>query len=282
MSNHSPTSRMRVWVTTAIAAVVSVAFLVPAVWILLGSFRDNDDLLTSLSPASWHLVVPRTFTLGNYAYLLTDGGFGRALLNSLLVCFCSVLLGLIISTMAAYALAVLDFPAKNAIFAVVVVAFMVPFEAIAIPLAQLFTDWGLSNSYFGLILPAVGNGLAIFNLRQAFLDTPSSYREAAKVDGASEFRIMARLYVPMNTPALGNSAVLIFLGQWAAFMWPLLVVTDQKLQVAPVALASTFGEHGAAYGENFAGTVLLALIPALAMGLLSRNFGKLAMSSGVK
>jgi multiple sugar transport system permease protein/putative chitobiose transport system permease protein len=269
-------------VLTAVAVLIAAAFVLPAVWILVGSFRPNLEILTTMSPLSWRLIVPSELTLDNYSRLLLDSGFARSLLNSAIVCLASVLVGLLISSMAAYALAVFHFPGRNLVFAVIVVSFMVPFEAIAIPLAQQFTTWGLGNTLVGLVLPGIGNGLAVFNLRQYFLGIPSSYREAAMLDGASEPRILFALYLRISGPALTNSAVLIFLGQWTAFLWPLLIISDNRLQLAPVALAGTFGEHAADYGQNFAGTVLLALVPAISMLVLQRFFGRLAIASGEK
>lgn len=275
-------SRASTTLLTAIAAVVGSAFVVPALWILIGSFRPNLDILSNLSPLSWQLIVPTRLTLANYAGLLGSDGFAAALVNSLVVCLASVALGLVISAMAAYALSVFNFPGREAVFAVVVISFMVPFEAIAIPLSQLFTTWGLGNTLTGLILPGLGNGLAIFNLRQYFLGIPRSYREAAMIDGASEPRILASVFVPMSGPALTNSALLIFLGQWTAYLWPLLMVSDRNKQLAPVALAATFGEHSANYGENFAGAVLLSLVPAVSIFVLQRFFGRLSLASGEK
>jgi putative chitobiose transport system permease protein len=269
-------------VLTAVAVVAGLAFVLPAVWILIGSFRPNIDILTSMSPLSWHLIIPSKLTLENYSHLLFDSGFARSLLNSFFVCIVSVAVGLALSAMAAYALAVYHFPGRNVVFAVIVISFMVPFEAIAIPLAQQFTAWGLGNTMVGLILPGIGNGLAIFNLRQHFLGIPDSYREAAMLDGASEPRILFSLYLRLSGPALTNSALLIFLGQWTAFLWPLLIVSDNRLQLAPVALAGTFGEHAADYGQNFAGTIVLTLVPAISMFVLQRFFGRLSIGSGEK
>jgi putative chitobiose transport system permease protein len=269
-------------VLTAVGVLAGLGFILPAVWILIGSFRPNIEILTTMSPLSWHLIIPSKLTLENYSHLLFDSGFARALLNSFIVCIASVAIGLAMSAMAAYALAVYQFPGRNLIFAVIVISFMVPFEAIAIPLAQQFTNWGLGNSLIGLILPGVGNGLAIFNLRQFFMGVPQSYREAAMLDGASEPRILFSLYVRLSGPALTNSALLIFLGQWTAFLWPLLIVSDNNLQLAPVALAGTFGEHAADYGQNFAGTIVLTLVPAISMFVLQRFFGRLSIGSGEK
>ncbi|WIE54186.1 MULTISPECIES: carbohydrate ABC transporter permease [unclassified Curtobacterium] len=270
------------FVLTVVAIVVSAVFMLPALWILIGSFRPNMDVLTTMSPLTWRLFVPSRVTVQNYVGLLVHDGFGTALLNSAIVCIASVVVGILVSAAAAYPLAVYRFRGRNIVFAVIVISFMVPFEAIAIPLAQQFTDWGLGNSLIGLILPGIGNGLAIFNLRQAFLGIPVSYREAAMLDGASEPKILFSLYLRMSGPALTNSALLIFLAQWTSYLWPLLVVTDDSKQLAPVALASTFGEHSANYGENFAGAVLLSLVPAISLFILQRFFGRLSIGSGEK
>lgn len=268
-------------VMTAIAVVLGMIFILPAAWILIGSLRPSEEIFGSLYPLSWHILVPSQVSLNNYVELL-GGGFGRALLNSAAVCLATVALGVGVSVLASYALAILRFPGRSFTFAFVVISFMIPFEAIAIPLSQQFTEWNLSNTMAGLVLPGIGNGLAIFNLRQFFLGMPEPLREAAKLDGASEPRMLWSIYLPNSGAALTNSALLIFLGQWTAYLWPLLVVSDSQLQVAPVALAKTFSEHTSDFGQNFAGAVLLSLVPALLMFTLQRFFGGLSTTSGEK
>lgn len=268
-------------VLTVCAVLVSMIFILPALWLLVGSLRPSTEIFSSISPLSWRILVPSSVSLDNYIGLLS-GPFGRAMGVSFLVCFLTVALGLVMSATAAYALAVLRFPGRSAVFAFVVISFMVPFDAIAIPLSQLFTGWGLTNTIIGLVLPGIGNGLAIFNLRQYFLSVPTSYREAATIDGASELRVLTSVYTPLGGTALANSALLIFLGQWTAYLWPLLVVSEARLQVAPVALARTFGEHQSNFGQNFAGAVVLSLVPALTMLILQRSFGGLALATGEK
>lgn len=267
---------------TVLTVLIAVAFILPAIWIFIGSFRPTQDILSTLSPLNWGLLIPTHVSLDNYVAIWTSGGFGLALWNSIVVCFGSILVGLLLCMLAAYALSAFKFPGRDVIFGFVVISFMVPFEAIAIPLAQLFTDWGLANTLVGLILPGIGNGLAIFYLRQHFLGIPLSYREAAMLDGASEPRILFSVYLPMSGAALTNSGLLIFLSQWISYLWPLLLVSDSRVQVAPVALAATFGEHAANYGQNFAGTIMLSLIPAVVMLALQRFFGQLSLSSGEK
>ncbi len=266
---------------TVIAVLLATVFILPALWILGGSLRPSGEIFGSIYPLSWRTLIPSSVSLDNYISLLS-GGFATALANSFVASILAVAVGLALSALASYALAVLSFRGRSAVFAFVVVSFMVPFEAIAIPLSQQFGDWGLTNTVVGLVLPAIGNGLAIFNLRQYFLSLPDSLREAARIDGASEIRILWSIYVPNSGPALTNSGLLIFLGQWTSYLWPLLVINEQDRQVAPVALAKTFGEYSTDFGQNFAGAVMLALVPALLMFAMQRFFGGIAMSSGEK
>ncbi len=266
---------------TVVAIAAATVFILPVIWMFVGSLRPDTEIFDSLRTASWSILIPKSVSLDNYVSLLGNG-FDRALLNSVFVGVATVALGLIVCVTAAYALAVLNFPGRGFAFAFVVIAFMVPFEAIATSLASQFTDWNLNNTMIALILPGIGNGLAIFNLRQFFLEIPPSMREAAWIDGASEPRILYSIYLPMSGTAVTNSALLIFLGQWAAYLWPLLVISDPKLQLAPIALAKTFGEHAANFGENFAGSIMLALVPAVLMFILTRSFGGVSISNGEK
>ncbi|MDX6248632.1 MAG: multiple sugar transport system permease protein [Kribbellaceae bacterium] len=267
---------------TALAATVAILFILPGLWMLLGSLRPGNQVIESVSPLGWHTLFPTTWTLDNYVTLFGELRFGRSMANSLLVAFASVVLGLVISVPAAYAVSVLRFPGREAMFTILVVGFMIPFEAIAIPLAQFFTDWHLNNSYLGLILPGIGNGLAIFNLRQSFRGVPSSLREAAFIDGASDLRIMTRIYVPLNITTMINSALLIFLAQWSSYLWPLLMVSDERRQVAPIAIARTYTDTQVNFGQMFGGTLLISVVPALLLLFLQRFFARSIATSGEK
>lgn len=267
---------------TAVAVFLAAVFMLPVVWLISGSLRPTSEIFGSLSPLSWGVIVPETVSLENYTSLFASV-FGRAFLVSLTVCLLTVAIGLVVCVTAAYSLAVLEFPGRSAVFAFVVISFMVPFEAIAIPLSQLFNSWSLNNTLMGLVLPGIGNGLAIFNLRQYFRSVPPAYREAAKVDGASEPRVLFGMYVPLSGPAIVNSALLIFLGQWSSYLWPLITVSDPKLLVAPIALVrATTTEHFANYGQSFAGAVALSVVPAVLMLVLQRSFSALGIATGEK
>ena len=267
---------------TLLAVVVAVAFLLPVIWMLLGSLRPGNEVIEQIQPLGWNTLVPSEWTLDNYVQLFQSLGFGQNMINSLLVAFASVAIGLALSAPAAYALSVFRFPGRELIFTVLVIAFMIPFEAIAIPLAQIFTDLGLNNTYLGLILPGIGNGMAVFNMRQSFLGVPQSLREAAIIDGASDFRVLSRIYLPLNGTALINSGLLIFLAQWSSYLWPLLVISDEVKQVAPIALSKTYTSTDFNFGQLFGGTLLLSLVPAVLLLVLQRFFAKSIATTGEK
>jgi putative chitobiose transport system permease protein len=270
------------WPMTICAALLGFMFIIPAIWLFVGSIRPNNEILTTMSTFGWDLIIPSRLTFENYYHLFADLGFGVALWTSFFTSGVTVLVGLFLALLAAYALGVLNFPGRAIVFSFVVISFMMPFEAIAIPLSQVFTKWGLANTYAGLILPGIANGLAIFSLRQYFMGIPKSFRESAMIDGASEPKILFTIYLRLSAPALINSALLIFVGSWTAYLWPLLIVSENHLQVAPVALARTFGEHTSSYGQNFAGSIILSLVPAIAIFALQRHFGRLDWGSEEK
>jgi multiple sugar transport system permease protein/putative chitobiose transport system permease protein len=193
-----------------------------------------------------------------------------------------VVVGLVVCSMAAFALAAIPFRGRGVVFGVVVVSFLIPFEAIAIPLSQAFRDWGLANSYAGLILPGVGNGLAIFTLRQFFLGVPSELREAAEIDGAGWWRIYWQIYLPLSRSALVGAGLILFLFQWQSFLWPVLVVDSDNMDLAPVTLAKNFGAFTSDYGRVFAEAVAISIIPAVLLLVFQRFFVASLKTSGSK
>ena len=266
---------------TALAVAVSLVFLVPVLWLLASAFRPSSDTFASSAPLSWHVLWPNTFTLDNVQSAVGNG-FLRSLGNSLLVAGVTVVVGLTVSAMAAFALAVIPFRGRGAVFSVVVLSFLVPFEAIAIPLSRTFSVWGLTNTLIALILPGLGNGLAVFTLQQFFRSVPASLSEAAHLDGASWWRIFRSVYLPLTRPALIGAGLILFLFQWQAYLWPILVTSRTELDVAPVTIAKAFGAFTTDYGRVFAETAVLAVIPAAVLLALQRYFVTSLATTGSK
>jgi multiple sugar transport system permease protein/putative chitobiose transport system permease protein len=266
---------------TVVAVLIALAFLLPVLWLIASTFRSSTETFADNSSLNWHMLWPRHFTTRNLTAAF-DNGFARNLANSVIVAAATVVLGIVISAMAAFALAVVDFPGRKFVFAMVVLSFLVPFEAIAIPLAHTFSDWHLTNSIPALVLPGLGNGLAIFTLRQFFLGVPTELAEAARVDGAGWPRIFLRIYLPLSRPALIGTGLILFLFQWQAYLWPILVTTSDSNDVAPVSIAKTFNAFSTDYGRVFAETAVLAVIPAVILLGLQRYFVASLATTGSK
>lgn len=268
-------------VLTVVVWTVAAAFALPLLWILSSSFRTSTDIFSNLYPLSWHTVWPSHWTTANYDTVLS-GSFAHAVGNSLFVTAVTVVIGLVVCAMSAFGLAVLRFRGAAAMFSIVVLSFLVPFDAIAVPLANLFRDWGLANSYAGLILPGLANGLAIFVLRQFFLAIPFELSEAARIDGLNWWSIFWRIYVPLSRPALIGAGFTLFLFQWQSYLWPLLIGTTPDKAVGPIALANLNGQFQVDFGAIFAGALLLTLVPLILLLLFQRYFTASLAATGSK
>ncbi|MEJ1199377.1 MULTISPECIES: carbohydrate ABC transporter permease [unclassified Streptomyces] len=264
-----------------VAAVIGLLFALPLLWVLAGSLRPGDEVLAGLDELTWRSFVPTHATLDNYATLL-QGDFGRAVLNSVGVAAAVIVVGLLLSATAAFALSVFDFPARGAVFAVILLSFMIPFDAIAIPLSATLRDWGLQNTYLGLMLPGIGNGLAIFLLRQFFLAVPRELVEAARMDGLGWWGVFWKIYLPLSRPALIGAGLTLFTFQWQSYMWPLLIGTGPSRQLGPIALSTLQGQLVVDYGQVFAAAAILTLIPLLVLLRLQRYFTQSIAGSGLK
>lgn len=266
---------------SALAALVGLLFFAPLLWVLTGSLRPGSETFAHLSPLSWESFLTATPTLENYA-TLWGSGIGRATTNSLLVSGLTVVLGLAICAGAAFGLSAFQFRGRGVVFGVVILSFLIPFDAIAIPLSTMFRDWNLTNTFTGLVLPGLGNGMAIFLLRQFFLAIPVELVEAGRLDGLGWWGIFTRIYLPLSRPALIGAGLTLFLFQWQSYVWPLLMGTDKAHILGPVALANLQGQNFVDYGLVFAGAVVLTLIPLAVIVGFQRYFIQSVSTSGLK
>jgi multiple sugar transport system permease protein len=194
-------------------------------------------------------------------------GMLRSLLNSLLLAGAVTAGSLLLNTMAGYAFAKLKFAGRERLFKTLLAALVIPGQVAMMPLFLLLKQMGLVNTYGGVIVPALAGIFGIFLVRQYARTIPDELIEAARVDGAGEFRIFASVIVPLLGPILASLAIFTFLGCWNEFMWPLIVLTDSKLQTLPVALASLSQEHVQDNELMMAGSVVTVL-PVLALFLV--------------
>lgn len=240
--------------------------LLPLLWMVGASFMSAGEA-TSIPPA----VFPRHPTLAHYRDLFGRLDVGRYALNSLIVAVVTTVCSLVINSSAGYAFAKLRFRGRDATFRVLLVGLAIPVQVGMLPLFLLMKALGLVNSYGGVIIPGLASVFGIFLVRQYALGIPDDLLDAARIDGASEFAIFRSIVVPAIRPVLATLALWTFLATWNDFMWPLIVLSDDRRYTLPVALAGLVGEHGLDVELMMAGAVITVL-PVLTLFLMLQRY----------
>ncbi len=259
-------SRLPTWLVNGALWLGAAATLFPLLWMLSVSLMPTGAASSYPPP-----FIPSTFTLAHYRDLFAAQHLGRYFLNSVIVATSATLLALVFNGMAGYAFAKLRFRGREAIFRLLLAGLLVPGQVTMIPLFGLLKFMGLVNSYAGAIVPGVASSFGIFLVRQYALSIPDELLDAARVDGASEWRIFRSVVVPVLAPILVTLGVFVFLATWNDFMWPLIVLSDRDMQTLPVALASISREHVQDSELMMAGAVVTVL-PVLLLFLAMQRF----------
>lgn len=266
---------------TLIGIVVAFLFMLPIAWVFSNSLRPGSETFTWLDPLSWKTFFPDNPNFDNY-FALVDTSLGQGIANSLWTTFLTLIFGLTLCAGAAFALAALEYRGRQLLFSLVIFSLLIPFDAIAIPLASIFKDLGLQDTVAGLILPGVANGMAIFLLRTFFLGIPKELVEASRIDGLGWFGVFFRIYLPLSKPALVGASLVLFLFQWHAYIWPLLIGTGDNTLLGPIALANMKSQYAVDYGMLFAGAILLSVVPLVMILAGQKYFIQSSATSGIK
>lgn len=275
------TGRNKVTATDALRVVILVTSallaLIPIVWLVLGSFKTPAEL--SERPPT---MLPDSWGLSNYTDALTRFDFASYLANSVIVTLGATLLTLVINSMAAYALAKYNFRGKNGLFLLTLATIMIPLQVILIPVYQVVASLGMVNTLWGLIIPAAATPTGVFILRQYMLSIPDELIEAARVDGAGEFRIFARIVLPMCRPALAVVAILSIMWRWNDFLWPLVVAQSEAVYTLPVALARFTAEETVPFNLIIAMSVVTVLPVIILFLFFQRQIVTGIANTGIK
>jgi multiple sugar transport system permease protein len=255
-----------------------VVMVGPFVWMLVGSFKTEAEIRQI--PPTW---LPDNPTLANYGTLFDRLDFPTYFTNSAVVAILTTVGNLLFCSAAGYALAKLRFPGKRVLFAVVLGTIMVPSIVTIVPLFVLSINLGLVNSVAGLILPFLAQAFGVFLMRQFITSIPNDLLEAARIDGASELRIYARIVLPLCRPALATLGILTFLASWNNFLWPLVSATTEDRYTLPVALALySIGQNRTDYDILLAGSVVVVVPVLFVFVLLQRHFVRGIATTGLK
>ena len=267
----------RLWLY-AILTVALVAVVTPFVWMVLGSFKSEGELRQS--PPTWW---PQTASLDNYTQLFSRLSFGKYFFNSTVVAVTVTIGNLLFCSMLGYALAMLEFKGKRALFGLVIGTLLIPGVVTFVPLFVLVANAGLVDTLPGLFLPFLVTPFGVFLMRQFILGLPRELLDAGRVDGAGELRIFGRIFLPLCGPALATLGILTFLGSWNNFLWPLVVAQTEDKYTLPVALALySTGQYSTQYGLLLAGATVV-LLPVLVVFLIfQRRFIEGIATTGIK
>jgi multiple sugar transport system permease protein len=240
--------------------------LVPMLWMVSASFMQTGE--ASTYPPHF---LPRAPTLEHYRALFTRLDLGRYALNSAFVAIVVTLISLFINAAAGYAFAKLRFRGRDRTFRLLATGLVIPVQVSMLPLFLLLKSLHLVNTYAGVIIPTLASIFGIFLVRQYALSIPDDLLDAARVDGAGEWRIFRSIVLPVIRPVLATLSIWTFLASWNDFMWPLIVLSDERRYTLPVALAGLLGEHAQDVELMMSGSVLTVL-PVLVVFLMLQRY----------
>ena len=271
----------RRWLGPLVLALGALIFLFPFYYMVVGSLQADPD--TSVRGA----FPTGGLTFENYSQINERVDLFRSLLNSGIFTGGVVMGTVVFGVLAGYALARLHFRGQGTLFAVMLLVQIIPFQLLIIPIyVMIVRSYGLADSYLGMILPFAINSTAVFIFRQFFMQLPEELFAAARLDGASEMRILWSIALPLVRPAVVTAALLTFIGPWNEFLWPFLVTKQADLQPLAVALANYIsnvaGRAANPYGAILAGAVVLAAPAVLLFAVFQKHFTSSDLGSGVK
>lgn len=258
-----------------VALILALMTVFPLFWMLSTAFKEPSEVFSMT-------LVPQAPTFQNFVYVFTEVNFLRYLFNTLLVSASVTLIALLFHSMSGYALARLRFPGREVIFMTMFSTFLVSLPVIIVPLFILVRTLGMLNSYAGLIIPAIFNAFGIFLLRQYYLSIPRELEEAAVIDGAGYWRIYWSLVLPLSKPLLSSLAILFFLTNWNAFLWPLTITSDQDLWMVQVGISAFKGQYSASWNYIMAASTVVAAPTLILFLIFQRQIMDSIKTSGLK
>jgi len=268
-------STLRTAAAYALLVAVGALLLAPFAWLLSTALKaESADLFAY--PPQW---IPNPVVWGNFTKAWEILPFELYIFNTFFIAIATVLINLLLSSLAGYALARMRFPGRQAILYTVLATTMVPFQVLLIPLFIVTLKLGLVDSYAGVILPVAVNAFGIFLLRQAFTTIPIDIEDAARIDGCNDLQIYARIMLPLVKPALATLAAFTFVAQWNDFLWPLVVLKNRDLYTLQLGLASLQGVFGVNWRYISAASVI-SLIPTVLFFLFTQRFFTRGLTSG--
>lgn len=268
------------WITIIfyiLLIIFTISSIGPLIFSFFSSFKTFRDIL-AIPPT----LFPQPWTWSNYATILNDSSFLRWILNALIYAVGAVILNVLFSAMAGYALARMNFPGKNFIFVLTLSVMMIPLTVTIIPKFLVLNSLHLTNTYLALILPAMAQPFSVFVMAQFMKGLPKELEESAMIDGASRFRTFFQIILPLVKPALTAVAIVTFQGAWNDFLWPLIVLSSNNMYTLPLGLYFFKSAHYTEYNLLIAGSMFNTIPIVILFFIFQRYFIEGAVGSAVK
>jgi len=265
-----------------IIILMLIMALFPIFFSFSASLRTQEDLFSSMFPFTIKSLIPSQVTLENYIGIFNEYNFIQPIINTLIVTVSTIFFGCLVNSIAAFALSAFSFRGKKILILLIMISFMVPFEAIAIPTYSVVNDLGMIDSYAGMVVPAIADGLCVFLFMQFFKDFQVSLLESARVDGASWLTIYFKIIMPICIPVFITAGLMIFMNQWNSYLWPLLVARSPEIRTIQIALNEFSGERFVKWTYIYAGSMISAIIPIAIFLPLQKYFVEGITAGGVK
>lgn len=257
-----------------LGTLIAVLATIPFLWMITTSLKARGALMSI--PIEW---IPKEPTLAAYVKVFSKFPFFRTIGNSLFISVTYTVITLISASMAAFAFAKLEFPRAGMLLKVFLATMMIPTQVTMIPLFVVMNKMQLINTYSSVILPSIFRPFAIFLLVQQMRTIPNDYLDAARIDGASTFRVYFRVALPLCRPTLATLSITTFMEAWNDYLWPLLMLTDKVKMTLPIALSTLNGQYSTEYNVLMAGS-LISMVPIILVYIFAQNYFENGMMAG--
>jgi multiple sugar transport system permease protein len=262
---------------TALTIICALLWFFPIYWAIATSLRFDQDTVTDFG------LIPKDPTLSAYIFNIENSRLLTWYFNSTVVSVSVTVVAVFVAACTGYAISQMSFPGRKLLWWTILASFMVPVSALILNHFIIIAGMGLLNSYLGIILPMLLTPVTVIVYKQFFDGLPRDFREAAVMDGATEFQLLFRVFLPMNWGVTTALAIITFIGAWNSFLWPFLAAQDETMMTVTVGITAVQDAFGVAYGRILSGAVLAGLPVALAYLFFQRRVTQaITLSAGIK
>ena len=270
--------RIMGWLAFAVLLLGAIVWLIPLAWAVDTALKTESD--TTTVPVTW--IPPSGFTLESFGQVLAAGNMLRWYFNSFLTSSLITLFVVILASLAAFGLSRVAFRGRRLVFLLIIAGLIIPPQILIVPLFVEMDALGFVDTYWGIILPQIASPLAVFIFKQFFDGIPGELEDAARVDGASRFRVYWQIWMPLSRPAIAAVAIFIFVISWNNFLWPFIIVTNTDMMTIPVGIATVQSSYGVRYADIMASAVLAGLPLIVVFLLFQRQIVQGVANTGLK